>query len=124
MQTKEHLQIKFSVGTDKGITPIEFTFEHTQHSYIRASQRGLNNQKIVAALQYGENIFKQGLIYFILGENNIPTSLNKQKQHLKNVVVIVSGDSNQIITCYKSADPFKNIRIKSDKLCKNYKSAA
>lgn len=30
-----------------------------------------------------------------------------------NTVVIVSGDSNQIITCYRSKNPFKNIKTKS-----------
>lgn len=121
---KEHLQIAFKVTSDKNLIPIEFTFEHTQHSYLRARQRGFNHQKIVAALQYGENIYKQGLIYFILGENNIPDSLCKQKKQLKNTVVIVSGDSNQVITCYRSSNPFKNIRTKSEKLYKNNNNAA
>lgn len=123
-QNKEHLQIAFKVAVDKGLDPIEFMFEHTEHSYLRACQRGLNREKIIAALQYGENVYKQGLIYFILGENNIPASLSKQKEQLKNTVVIVSGNSNQVITCYRSADPFKYIRTKSEKLCKKYSHAA
>lgn len=121
---KEHLQITFKVATDKMFVPIVFTFEHTKHSYLRSRQRGLNQEKIVATLQYGENIYKQGLIYFILGENNIPDSLVKEKERLKNTVVIVAGDSNQIITCYRSAKPFKNVRIKSKNLSKRYKHAA
>jgi len=123
-QNNQQLQIAFKVVTDKYLSPIEFTFEHTEHSYLRACQRGLSQQKIVATLQYGESVYKQGLIYFILGENNIPDSLSKQKKHLKNTVVIVSGSSNQVITCYRSANPFKNIRTKSEKLCKNYNHAA
>lgn len=123
-QAKHHLQVTFKVATDNCLNPIQFTFEHTEHSYLRARQRGFNYQKIVAALQYGENVYKQGLIYFILGENNIPDSLCKQKEHLKNTVVIVSGDTNQIITCYRSANPFKNIRTKSEKLYKKYLYAA
>ena len=123
-QSKERLQIAFKVATDKGLDPIEFTFEHTKHSYLRARQRGFNQEKIVATLQYGETVYKQGLIYFILGENNIPDSLGKRKEQIKNTVVIVSGDSNQIITCYRSANPFKNIRTKSEKLCKKYNHAA
>jgi hypothetical protein len=120
----EHFQIAFKSEFDNSLSPVEFTFEHTKHSYLRACQRGFNRQKIVAALTYGENVYKQGLIYFILGENNIPEVLSKQKNYLKNTVVIVSGKSNQIITCYRSANPFKNIRTKSEKLCKKYKYAA
>lgn len=123
-QSKEHLQIAFKVATDKDHCPMEFTFKHTEHSYLRARQRGINNQKIIAALQYGENVYKQGLIYFILGENNIPDALCKQKEQLKNTVVIVAGDSNQVITCYRSANPFKNIRTKSKSLSKKYSYAA
>jgi hypothetical protein len=123
-QTKEYLQIAYKAITDKEQRLFEITFEHTTHSYLRACQRGFNNQKIVAALQYGENVYKQGLIYYILGENNIPYSLCKQKEKLKNTVVIVSGNSNQVITCYRSTNPFKNIRIKSEKLCKKYKYVA
>ena len=117
-------EINFNVGTNKSLRPITFNFKHTQHSFLRSAQRGINNKKIAVALQYGENIFKQGLIYYILGENNIPDSLCKQKEQLKNTIVIVSGDSNQVITCYRSANPFKNIRTKSEKLCKKYNHAA
>jgi len=124
IQSKEYLQIAFKVATDKALSPIEFRFEHTKHSYLRARQRGLNEEKIVTALQYGETIYKQGLIYFILGENNIPDSLCKQKKQLQNTVVIVAGDSNQVITCYRSANPFKNIRTKSDRLGKKHSYAA
>lgn len=123
-QNNQQLQIAFKVVTDKNLSPLEFTFEHTEHSYLRACQRGFNQQKIVAALQHGESIYKQGLIYYILGENNIPESLSKQKKYLQNTVVIVSGRSNQVITCYRSSNPFKNIRTKSEKLCKNYNHAA
>lgn len=124
MKTVKHLQFAFKVASDKSLSPIEFMFTHTKHSYLRACQRGFNQQKIVAALQYGESVYKQGLIYFILGENNIPESLSKQKKHFKNTVVIVSGRSNQVITCYRSSNPFKKIRTKSEKLCKNFNYAA
>ena len=101
-----------------------FNFKHTKHSFLRAAQRGITQRKIKVALQYGESIYKQGLIYFILGESNIPDSLIKEKDKLKNTVVIVSGNSNEVITCYRSANPYRNIKHKSKKLCKNYSNAA
>ncbi len=81
-QTKKHLQIAFKVATDKGLSPIEFTFEHTEHSYLRARQRGINNQKIVAALQYGENVYKQGLTNADNAKNQINRCRNLLKQLL------------------------------------------
>jgi hypothetical protein len=94
-------------------------FEHTKHSLIRSSQRGIGNSKISLALVYGQAYFKQGFNYYVLGEKDIPEYLSKEKSHLKNIVVVVSGDSNQVITSYKSSNPFKHVRIKSKELYKN-----
>lgn len=124
MKQIKNLQIAFKVVSESTKRPIEFTFEHTEHSYLRACQRGFTNNKIATVLQYGECVYKQGLVYFILGEKNIPELLSKQKKQLKNTVVIVSGDSNQVITCYRCPNPFKHIKIKSEKLCKKYSYAA
>ena len=123
-QQTDPLVIDFRVDEWKNLKSVVFNFRHTAHSFLRASQRGFNNNKISAALQYGENIFKQGLIYFILGEKNIPVALEKEKEKLKNIVVVVSGDSNQVITCYHSKNPFKHLKTKSKKLFTNYRSVA
>lgn len=109
------LEISFRVKDAESLQFIDFNFKHSRHSFLRASQRGIAMNKITAALQFGETIYKQGLIYFILGENNIPDSLSKDKDKLKNIVVVVSGDSNQVITCYRSSNPFRNIKLKSKK---------
>ncbi|MEJ7627303.1 MAG: DUF4258 domain-containing protein [Ferruginibacter sp.] len=95
---------------------IDFQFTHSRHSRRRSAQRGIKMNQLTLALQYGETIYKQGLIYFILGEDNIPDSLLKNKDKLKNTVVVVAGDSNTVVTCYRSANPFKNIKLKSKKL--------
>ena len=116
--------IGFSVEDTITHKVVEFNFKHTKHSHLRACQRSISALKLNTALQYGTSVYKQGLIYFILGENNIPDALIKQKEQLKNTVVIVAGDSNAVITCYRSANPFKNIRTKSERLCKKYNHAA
>ncbi len=120
----DQLKINFRVEDIKSHQFIYFKFTHTRHSLTRASQRGINTKKITTALQYGESIYKQGLIYFILGDNNIPDSLQKDKAKLKNTVVVVSGNSNEVITCYRSANPFKNIKHKSKILYNNYAKVA
>lgn len=117
------LQINFRVKDVTSMKYIDFEFTHSRHSRRRSAQRGIGNTQLETALQYGENIYKQGLIYFILGENNIPDNLQKEKDKLKNTVVVVAGDSNQVITCYRSANPFKNIKLKSKRLNK-YGNAA
>lgn len=117
-------KIDFRVEDKKSLNYIDFSFKHTRHSYVRSSQRGINSFKIKATLQYGDTVYKQGLIYFILGESNIPTALQKDTNKLKNTVVVVSGNSNEVITCYRSSNPFRHIKQKSSMLYKNYKHAA
>jgi hypothetical protein len=111
--------IAFKVKTEKPGNFMEFKFEHTVHSASRANQRGVTDLQISTALQYGDAVRKQGLIYYILGQNNIPASLQREKAKLKNIIVIVAGDSNQVITCYRTSNPFKYIRQKSKRLSKH-----
>src|SRR5450432_1473443 len=103
-EKNRQLEINFQVIDRKSLRAMDFHFKHTRHSFLRSAQRGISLNKITATLQYGENIYKQGLIYFVLGENNIPDSLSKEKDKLKNTVVVVAGDSNEVITCYRSSD--------------------
>lgn len=123
-KVRYQLKIDLHLEDEMNAEFIDFEFKYTQHSFLRSSQRGINSGKIKAALQYGENIYKQGLIYFILGENNIPDSLCKEKDKLKNTVVVVSGNSNEVITCYRSSNPFKKIKLKSKRLVTWHSNAA
>ena len=110
------LSFCFEVTDDKYHRSETLEFSHTHHSSARASQRGIDQHKISMVLQYGECFTKQHLLYYVLGEKNIPDALSKVSHGLKNLVVIVAGDSNQIVTCYRSDNPFKNIRLKSKRL--------
>ncbi len=119
-ERNRQLEINFRVKDFISQQSVEFNFTHTRHSLMRASQRGIDSKKIKAALQFGEPVYKQGMIFYILGENNIPDMLIKEKNQLKNTIVVVSGNSNQIITCYRSANPFRNVKIKPKQLCIGY----
>ena len=55
----------------------EYTFSQTNHCIIRASQRAITNDKLKLVLIYGEPYYKQGLIYYVLGQSSIP------KEHKK-----------------------------------------
>ena len=102
------------ISKDKKTGGIEyFKFTHTLHSFIRSSQRGISDFKLASAILYGEPFYKQGLIYYVLGENRIPNQLQIQKSKVKNTIVIVDGDSDTVLTCYRSKDPFKHIKRKS-----------
>lgn len=106
-------EIQYRVEDEGSNQGLVFLFSHTHHSFTRSSQRGINSDKIIVALEFGEVFYSQGLEWYVLGEKNIPTYLKHKKNQLMNTVVIVSGDSNQVITCYRCTKPFKNIKTKS-----------
>jgi hypothetical protein len=110
--------IQYCVLDDCSNQYLEFYFTHTLHSFKRSSQRGIDSNKIIVTLEYGEVFYKQGLIWYVLGTKYIPPHLEHKKNQLMNTVVIVSGNSNQIITCYRCTNPFKNIKTKSKTLQK------
>ena len=102
----------------------EVSFEYTTHSKERSAQRNICSKKIEIVMDYGKTIFKQGLIFYILGYKNIPEVISpKERKKFKNLIVVVSLDSDKIITCYRSKNPFKHIKKKKKSISK-YKKAA
>jgi hypothetical protein len=94
-----------------------FSIKHSCHSFSRARSRGISTSDIMMALDYGEVNFKQGLLFYIVKNKNLPFSLDKHiAERLKNLVVVISDKTNEIVTCYKSKYANKNIRKKSKTL--------
>jgi hypothetical protein len=104
-------------------TSLDFKFTHSNHSSKRAKQRGMYGEKLSMTLAYGEPIYKQGLLYYILGEKNFPDEWKKKKGKIRNMVVVVSGTSDRVVTCYRSKNPFKHIKKKSKILYTNCHAA-
>ena len=93
---------------------------HTEHSKERSQQRCLPMDKIKVAMLYSTSFFKQGYIYHVVKNSDLPESFDKrQKNELKNIVVIISGENNKIITCYRNKNAMHNIKKKSKRLAKN-----
>lgn len=113
------LAIQVAILDDKTNKEHVLEFKHTQHSHSRSSQRGICNSKIAFTIEHGKAFFKQGFVYYVLGEKNIPKLYTLEKSHIINTVVIVCGDSNQVVTCYRSKNPIKHIKHKSKMLFKN-----
>jgi hypothetical protein len=88
---------------------------HSTHSRVRASQRGLSNEKITATLTYGKMVCKQGMEYYILTSKDIPAHLEHMKKELENTVVLLSA-TGCLITCYRRNNPFRHIYKKSKTL--------
>ena len=90
-----------------------FNLKHTTHSMKRASQRGITDKIIDLAIDYAQMFFKQGLVFYVVTSKCIPDAIQGNlREKLENLVIVTAGDSNQIITCYKSANAVKHIRRK------------
>jgi hypothetical protein len=90
---------------------LKFQFEHSYHSMKRGIQRCISNEQVSVVIAYGELIEKQGLQYYILGEDNIPEELRKEKDRFRNIVVVAK--EGVVITSYRSKCPFRHIKKKS-----------
>jgi hypothetical protein len=88
-------------------------FQHSHHSRLRASQRGISFNTIALLLKYGSVIKKQGLLFYYITKSEIKYIAPKYKARLKNLVAVVAHDKT-IITCYKNQKAIKSIRKKSN----------
>ena len=94
--------------------------KHSNHSKTRVQQRALPIKKMKLAMLYSNVFFKQGLIYHVVKNSYLPNNIDKkQKNELKNIVVIISGDSNEVITCYRNKNAMHQIKQKNKRLAKH-----
>lgn len=125
---KEHLspeyQLKFTVSEKNNTETLSFV--HSNHSITRASQRGVTSDMIGVVMEYGKAFFKQGCVFYVLGQKTkkIPNDIMKNWKKYKNLIVMVSGTDNTIITCYRNENPFQHIKKKSIFNKKTYKNVA
>ncbi len=92
---------------------VNYSLTLTEHSKTRASQRGINEEVIQLALCYGKEIFKQGLVFIAVQTKALPETLSaKLRKKLNNLVLVLAGDSDSIITCYKNDHAIKYINRK------------
>ncbi|WP_452228972.1 DUF4258 domain-containing protein [Lacinutrix sp. MEBiC02404] len=123
IQNTESLYLSWEVTNAELNKSETLSFNHSKHSFKRANERNINHENISDVIEYGKAFFKQGLVFYVLGEHQLPDALI-QKGHDKsqNIIVVIAGDSNTILTCYRSKNPFKHIKKKQKNLsikCKN-----
>lgn len=87
-----------------------YQMQHTHHSKQRSAQRGISDSAIALTMEYGMVTYKQGLEFYTLGKKILPGNLHKNK--VENLVVVVSGNGNEIITCYKSKNGIRQVAKK------------
>ena len=94
-------------------------YRRTGHFIERSSQRNLSENMIQTVIDHGMAYFKQGLIFYVLGDKNVPKEIPVQdRKRYRNIVAVISSNDATIITAYRSKNPFKHIKKKSNKLYK------
>ncbi|EGV43659.1 hypothetical protein BZARG_2741 [Bizionia argentinensis JUB59] len=112
-QNTETLNLSWEVTFAELNKSETLSFNHSKHSFKRSNQRNIGANSIALTIEYGTAFFKQGLIFYVLGENNLPKSINRNaRKKSTNLIVVVAGDSNTILTCYRSKNPYKHIKKK------------
>lgn len=89
-------------------------FVHSNHSRVRSSQRGINDEVIDLVINHGLLIKKQGCKFYIGTRKLFPQTIDhKLAEKASNVLVLVKNDL--IVTCYKNSDVIKEVKRKSRK---------
>jgi len=94
-------------------------FNYSNHSISRAAQRGIQTPSIETIIQEGKTIHKQGYKFLFMTVKELRYHAPAEQKKLKNLVVVMAGDSNTVVTCYKNKDAIGNIKRKSKRLLKN-----
>ena len=98
-------------------TVFNWNMNLSHHSQVRSSQRGITYDLLNLAMDYSEAIFKQGLIFFAVIQRLLPENMDHHlKEKLNNMVVVVSPESNEIVTCYRSPEGIHRIKRKQKRL--------
>lgn len=117
MPSLERKTINVDVRNKEMAPIVEFDVVLSQHSEERSIKRSISEQAIKIALIYGDTFYKQGLVYYVMGEKNVPELVHPQvRKKCKNLVVIASGDDHTVITMYRSKNPFRHIKSKPKRL--------
>ncbi len=84
------------------------------HSEIRSQQRGLSIHDLNDVLDYGEIFHRQGMLFYIAGKRFLPENFpHERAEKINNMVVVVSGETGEIVTSYKNRNAFRRIQKKS-----------
>ncbi|MEA1875385.1 MAG: hypothetical protein U9N86_00840, partial [Bacteroidota bacterium] len=88
----------------------DYPVSHSRHSHKRASQRAITDEDIQFALDASQSFFKQGLIFHVVKDKLISDKISESmKKRIQHMVIVIAGDSNQILTCYKSRKAMHHI---------------
>ena len=90
----------------------------TQHAQKRCAQRGICPDHLGYAVRYGKCLHRQGYLFFILRNKDIPSKIEPHARgRIKNLVVVTrSATPDVVVTAYRNARALKHIKRKTQTL--------
>lgn len=94
------------------------TFTLTDHAQRRCDQRGIGMAEIELVTAHGKVISRQGLLFHVMREKDIPRHLPAAVQgRLKHIVVVLpASEPDLVLTVYRNAGAMAHIKRKGKKL--------
>ncbi|RLD43968.1 MAG: hypothetical protein DRI86_08705 [Bacteroidetes bacterium] len=108
------------MNTQLTYTDEQHRLDYSKHANRRASQRGVSKSTMRTLVRNGNVIRKQGLRYYYMTNNELKYFEKDLQDEMRNLVVLMAGDSDMVITCYKNESALKKIKHKSKRLAKRY----
>jgi hypothetical protein len=85
------------------------------HSIQRMRQRGLTQEMVLLAIQYGRVYHRQGFVFSCVAKKDIEGKmLPALVDRIKNVVVVLKD--SEVVTTYRTCDSFSKVRKKSKRI--------
>ena len=80
--------------------------ELTEHARQRMDQRGVSEQAVELALQFGRKIHSRRALFHVIGKKEINKlgDLHPELKELDGVQVLTTEDSESVITVYRNHD--------------------
>ena len=94
------------------------TFTLTDHAQRRCDQRGIGMEEIELVTAHGKVISRQGLLFHVMREKDIPRHLPAAvKGRIKHVVVVIpTSEPGVVMTVYRNPRAITHINRKGKKL--------
>lgn len=88
------------------------------HSQTRINQRGICPNAVITVIEQGEIIHKQGLKFHFIPKKIWRKWTPKDRELVKDLVVITNLFRNEVVTCYKNPKAIHEIKKKPKRLSK------
>lgn len=93
-------------------------FSLTDHAQRRCDQRGIRMADIELVATHGKVISRQGLLFHVMREKDIPRQLPAVvKGRVKHIVVVIPAmEPGLVLTVYRNANAMAHIKRKGKRL--------